>query len=574
MTLFGRSLYAIRSRTANAESTKYHFNFSGGPMNMFCNQCEQTARGTGCTLAGVCGKQPATAGIHDVLFHQLKGIGWCSHELRKLGCIDDEADRFMVEGLFTLVTNVNFDDSRIASLIERGGKIRDGLVEKLKAKDPLFDAASLPESVRFVPASSMEGLLAQAPAFTFLTSEQEDIRSLKQLLTFGIRGMAAYAHHARILGKKDETVTAFFHESLTALNDSAPSLDELVAMIMKCGTVNIRCMELLDQGHTERYGHPEPATVSTGTRKGPAIVVTGHDLFDLEALLRQTEGTGVNVYTHGEMLPAHGYPGLRKHSHLAGHFGTAWQNQQREFDGVPAAFLFTTNCIQKPGPGYIDRVFTTGLVGWPGVAHVENHDFSAVIAKAKDLGGFPEAKGGMLTTGFGRNAVLGVADKVVDAVKSGKIKHFFLVGGCDGAKPGRSYYTDFAQAVPGDCVILTLACGKYRFNHLDFGTIDGIPRLLDIGQCNDAYSAIRIAQALAGAFSCDINDLPLSLILSWYEQKAVVILLSLLSLGIRRIRIGPSLPAFISPNVLALLVEKFDLKSIGTVHEDLAAILG
>jgi hydroxylamine reductase len=333
-------------------------------------------------------------------------------------------------------------------------------------------------------------------------------------------------------------------------------------------------MEILDKAHSEHFGSPSPATVSTGTRKGPAIVVTGHDLLDLEELLKQTEGTGINIYTHGEMLPAHGYPGLRKYSHLAGHFGTAWQNQQKEFDGVPAAFLFTTNCIQKPRSSYQDNIFTTGLVAWPGVKHAANHDFKNVIAKAKELGGLEEKAGGTLTTGFGHDAVLSVADKVIAGVKAGAIKHFFLVGGCDGTKPGRNYYTEFVEQTPKNTVILTLACGKFRFNHLNFDTIDGVPRLLDIGQCNDAYSAVKIAQALADAFSCGINDLPLSFVLSWYEQKAVVILLSLLFLGIKGIRLGPSLPAFITPNILNFLVEKFDIKPITTAEKDLADILG
>jgi hydroxylamine reductase len=384
--------------------------------------------------------------------------------------------------------------------------------------------------------------------------------------------MAAYADHAFLLGKQDDKIFAFTHEALAALNENQ-AIEELVNLNMKCGAVNIRCMEILDEANTGHFGHPEPAQVSTGLKKGPAIVISGHDLLDLEALLKQTEGKGVNVYTHGEMLPAHGYPGLRKYKHLAGHFGTAWQNQQNEFDGAPAAFLFTTNCIQKPRESYKDRVFTCGLVGWPGVSHIENRDFTPVIEKAISLGGFEEKEGKTILTGFARNTVMGVAGKVIEAVKGGNIRHFLLIGGCDGSKPGRNYYTELAQAVPEDCVILTLACGKFRFNDIDFGTIGGIPRLLDIGQCNDAYSAIKIAEALAGAFNCGVNDLPLSLILSWYEQKAVVILLSLLSLGIKGIRLGPSLPAFITPNILQFLVKEFDIKPITSVKEDLAAIL-
>ncbi len=541
-------------------------------MSMFCNQCEQTAKGTGCTVAGVCGKQPTTAGLQDLLLHQLKGIGFLAHTLRQKGIINEAADLFTIEGLFTTVTNVNFDDNRIAVLIGKAVQIRDSLLAKLTTADAAA-AASLPESATFSPEATVDGLAAQAAAYSLLSGDTEDIRSLKQLLIYGLRGLAAYADHAWIVGKKDDSIPAFINEALAALNDTTISVDALVGLNMKCGSVNIRCMEILDEGHTGRLGNPEPTQVSTGTKAGPAIVITGHDLVDLEALLQQTEGTGVNVYTHGEMLPAHGYPGLKKYPHLAGHFGTAWQNQQKEFDGVPAAYLFTTNCIQKPRESYMDQVFTTGLVAWPGATHVPNRDFSKVIEKAKALGGFEEKAGGTLLTGFGHNAVLGVADKVIDAVKTGAIKHFFLIGGCDGAKPGRNYYTELAQAAPKDTVILTLACGKFRFNDLDFGTIGGIPRLLDVGQCNDAYSAVKIAQALAEAFECGVNDLPLSLILSWYEQKAVVILLSLLSLGIKGIRIGPSLPAFISPNILDFLVKQFDLKPIGTAEDDLAAIL-
>lgn len=539
-------------------------------MSMFCNQCEQTAKGTGCTIAGVCGKQESTAGLQDILIHQLKGIGALAEKLRKKNIVDEKADRFLIEGLFTTVTNVNFDDQRIAGIIAKSQEIKIRLLDQVKNADP---TVTLPASVTFIPATGITGLNSQAPAVTLQTQENEDVRSLKQLLLYGLRGLAAYADHAWILGKTDESIIAFIIEALSALNDANATVEALVGLNMKCGTTNIRCMELLDAGHTGRYGNPVPTPVSTGTKAGPAIIVTGHDLVDLETLLKQTAGTGVNIYTHGEMLPAHGYPELKKYPHLVGHFGTAWQNQQKEFDGVPAAFLFTTNCIQKPKESYIDRVFTTGLVGWPGVSHVSNSDFSPVIAKANALGGFAEKTGHSLLTGFGHNAVLGVADKVIDAVKTGAIKHFFLIGGCDGAKPGRNYYTDFALATPKDTVILTLACGKFRFNDIDFGTIGGIPRLLDIGQCNDAYSAVKIALALADAFKCGVNDLPLSLILSWYEQKAVVILLSLLSLGIKGIRLGPTLPAFITPNILDFLVKNFDIKPIGTAQDDLAAIL-
>jgi hydroxylamine reductase len=537
---------------------------------MFCYQCEQAAKGTGCDTMGVCGKKPDVAALQDLIIHQLEGIGFLAHQARTRGKRDEEVDRFVLEALFSTVTNVNFDVERLAGIVRTGAAVRDTAARLAGGQRPHW-----PETTRFQPARTDKELIGQGAAVGILAdSDDEDIRSLRHLLVYGLKGMAAYADHACLLGKTDESVFAFFHEALAALNRPDLTVDELVGLTTKCGEVNVRTMELLDEAHTTRFGHPEPARVPTGLRAGPAIVVSGHDLLDLEALLEQTAGTGVKVYTHGEMLPAHGYPGLRKYPHLAGHFGTAWQNQQREFDGVPAAFLFTTNCIQKPRSGYIDRVFTTGLVAWPGVQHIKGHDFAEVIAKARELGGRAEDQvSGELTTGFGRSAVLGVAEKVVEGVKAGKIRHFFLIGGCDGAKPGRNYYTELAEKAPDDTVILTLACGKFRLNHLDLGDIDGIPRLLDVGQCNDAYSALKIAGALAEAFDCGINDLPLSLVLSWYEQKAVVILLSLLSLGIKGIRLGPTLPAFISPNILKFLVDTYDVKPITTAEEDLAAIL-
>jgi len=547
-------------------------------MSMFCYQCEQAAHGKGCTEVGVCGKQPDVAGLQDVIIHQLKGIGWLAHEARLLGKTDDEINRYTAEALFTTVTNVNFDPERLDAVIRQGEAIRTKALhlyrDAAKAKFVHIDDANLPPTATFVPGDTSGELLEQAAECGVASGAADpDLRSLQQLLIYGLKGMAAYADHALILGKSDDSVWAFLHKALAALNNPTPTIDELAGLALECGTVNIRAMELLDEGNTTRFGHPQPTPVSTGTRKGPAIVITGHDLLDLQELLKQTDGTGVNIYTHGEMLPAHGYPGLKKYKHLAGHFGTAWQNQQREFDGVPAAFLFTTNCIQKPRTSYADHVFTTGLVAWPGVAHVNRTDFSAVIAKAKQLGGLDEKEGPNLLTGFGRNAVLGVADKVIGAVKSGAIKHFFLVGGCDGTKPGRNYYTELVEKAPKDTVILTLACGKFRFNYMDLGDIGGIPRLLDVGQCNDAYSAVKIALALADAFKCGVNDLPLSLVLSWYEQKAVVILLSLLALGIKGIRLGPTLPAFVTPNVLNFLVEKFDIKPITTAEADLASIL-
>lgn len=542
---------------------------------MFCYQCEQTAKGTGCENTGVCGKKPDIAALQDTIIHQLKGIGFLANEARKLGKKVDTVDQFVIQALFSTVTNVNFDPDRLAAVIKKGTEVTGKLNQILSETAPNLDRSNWPVSATFTPAETIDELVEQGTSLGVLSgTANEDIRSLQELLTYGLKGMAAYADHASILGKTDDTVYAFFHEALAALNNDDASIDDLVSLTMRCGETNIRAMELLDEGHTSRYGHPEPTQVSTGTKQGPAIVVTGHDLLDLEELLKQTEGSGVNVYTHGEMLPAHGYPELKKYPHLVGHFGTAWQNQQKEFDGTPAAFLFTTNCIQKPRESYISQVFTAGLVAWPDVTHIAKKDFTPVIEKAKALGGFEEKEGTTLTTGFARNAVLGVADKVIEGVKAGAIKHFFLVGGCDGAKPGRNYYTDFVENTPKDTVILTLACGKFRFNHLDLGDIGGIPRLLDVGQCNDAYSAVKIALALSEAFDCGVNDLPLSIVLSWYEQKAVVILLSLLHLGIKNIRIGPSLPAFISPNILNFLVENFNVTPITSAQEDLEAILG
>jgi hydroxylamine reductase len=434
-----------------------------------------------------------------------------------------------------------------------------------------------PDAATWEPEKDLNGLLRQAAGIGIEAQKArlgDDIAGLQNLLTFGLKGTAAYADHAMILGKEDDGVYAFFHEALAFLTRADPTVDELLGMNLKCGEINLKVMGLLDAANTGAYGNPIPTPVRIHPVKGKAILVSGHDLKDLEELLKQTEGKGVNVYTHGEMLPAHGYPGLKKFKHLAGNYGGAWQDQRKEFAQFPGAILMTTNCIQKPDESYKGRIFTSGLVAWPGVTHIADSNFAPVIKAALAADGFKDSGPDQtILVGFGHNAVLGVADKVVAAVKSGAIKHFFLIGGCDGAKSGRNYYTDFAQKVPKDCVILTLACGKYRFNKLDFGNIGGIPRLLDCGQCNDAYSAIQIAVALAGAFKCGVNDLPLSLILSWYEQKAVCILLTLLHLGIRNIRLGPSLPAFVTPPVLKVLVEKFNIKPIGTPDDDLKAIL-
>ena len=512
--------------------------------DMFCFQCEQTAKGTGCTKAGVCGKQPEVANKHDKLVCALIGLARAAAGKTP----GKEADELMMQGLFATLTNVNFDPARIAEL-----KVR---VEAAKEK--------LGGAEDFDPAILFHG--------------DTDIISLRSTLLFGLRGMAAYAWHAHILGKDDPEVTAWLYKGMRAVGEDH-SVDEWLSLIMEFGQVNLKCMALLDEANTSAYGHPVPARVSMKVEKGPFIVVTGHDLLDLKHLLEQTEGKGINIYTHGEMLPAHGYPELKKYSHLKGNYGTAWQNQQKEFDNLPASILYTTNCIMPPRESYAGNIFTTSVVGYPGLKHISSKDgrkdFTPVIEKALELGGWDEDKqftgingGTELMTGFARNTVMGVADKVIGAVKSGSLKHIFLVGGCDGAKPGRNYYTEFVKQTPDNTVVLTLACGKFRFNDLKIGEIAGLPRLLDMGQCNDAYSAIQVAVALAKAFDCDVNELPLSLVLSWYEQKAVCILLTLLSLGIRNIYLGPSLPAFVSPTVLSVLVEKFKLKPISTPEAD------
>ena len=527
---------------------------------MFCFQCEQTAGCKGCTgSAGVCGKSANTANLQDKLTGALIGLARAVEGNEEL--VTQDTNRLVLEGLFTTITNVNFDDESIAALTEKVST----------------------EKLRFVPNC------ACCPSACGRTDDydmkqdwetDEDIRSLKSLILFGIRGVAAYAYHAALLGYTDEDVSRFFYKALSAVG-SELTMDELLPIVLEVGELNLKCMALLDCANTETYGNPVPTEVSLTVEKGPFIVITGHDLYDLKCLLEQTEGKGINIYTHGEMLPAHGYPELKKYPHLKGNFGTAWQNQQKEFANIPAPILFTTNCLMPPKSSYSDRVFTTEVVAYPEIKHIGDRDFTPVIERALELGGyetdmkFTGINGGdHVTTGFSHSAVLSVADKVVDAVKSGKIRHFFLVGGCDGARTGRNYYTDFVKLTPPDTIILTLACGKYRFNDLDLGTIDCLPRIMDMGQCNDAYSAIKVAVALAEAFGCGVNDLPLSMVLSWYEQKAVCILLTLLHLGIKNILLGPSLPAFVSPNVLNYLVEHYNISPISTPEADLAKLLG
>lgn len=509
-------------------------------MSMFCFQCEQTAFHKACTKKGVCGKEPDTANLQDELTSSVIELANCEE-------INDENTKLIIDGLFTTITNVNFDNTSIKNLTD---KIKNRISCNFK-----FDINDV-------------------------WNCSEDLRSLKSLILFGLKGMAAYAYHARILGYKNEEVNNFFYEALRTISKES-SQEELSKLVLKTGRINLKCMELLDKANTETFGNPEPTKVTTNIEKGPFIIVSGHDLKDLQLLLEQTKDKGINIYTHGEMLPSHAYPELKKYPHLKGNFGTAWQNQQKEFASVPAPILFTTNCIMPPKDSYKDRVFTTSVVEYPECIHICNKkDFSVIIEKALELGGYKEDKkmtgingGDILTVGFGHNTVLSIADKTIEAIKNKKINHIFLVGGCDGARPGRNYYTEFVKKAPKDSIILTLACGKYRFNDLDLGDIDGIPRIIDMGQCNDAYSAIRVAMELAKNFNCSVNELPLSFVLSWYEQKAVCILLTLLSLDIHNIKLGPTLPAFISPNILNFLIEKFKIQPTTTPEKDLKEIL-
>ena len=529
---------------------------------MFCFQCEQTAGCSACTGgAGVCGKKADTAELQDKLTGALIGLARAVEGDESLAT--EMTDKLVVEGLFTTITNVNFNNDTITALT---GQIQA-------------------EKERLVPnCSECSSACGRSSNYDMkeLWSANEDVRSLKSLILFGIRGMAAYAYHADVLGYRDAAVNKFFYKALWAIGMKDWGMEELLPIVMEVGEINLKCMALLDKANTETYGNPAPTEVSLTIEKGPFIVISGHDLYDLKQLLEQTEGKGINIYTHGEMLPAHAYPELKKYSHLKGNFGTAWQNQQKEFTDIPAPVLFTTNCLMPPKESYADRVFTTEVVSYPELIHIgENKDFTPVIEKALSLGGYPMdmhltgINGGQrVMTGFAHNTVLSAADTVIKAVKSGDIKHFFLVGGCDGAKPGRNYYTEFVKQTPKDSIVLTLACGKYSFNDLNLGTIGELPRIMDMGQCNDAYSAIKVASALAEAFGCSVNDLPLSIILSWYEQKAVCVLLTLLHLGIKNILIGPSLPAFISPKVLNFLVENYNIALISTPEEDLKKMLG
>lgn len=539
---------------------------------MFCYQCEQTVGGKGCTKLGVCGKTPEVANLQDLLIYQIKGISCYAKEIVEKGeNVDKDIVSFIENSLFTTLTNVNFDAEVHVKMLKESQKIKETLRKKVgKIKNNTEHATyNLSETkAEMLKDSKKAGIMYDGEL-------DPDIRSLRQTIVYGLKGIAAYGHQARELGYFDDQVDNFYVRALEATTDDSLSVEDLIRWTMRTGEMSVAVMKKLDEANTKTYKNPEPNKVNVHVKKGPFIVVSGHDLWDLQMLLEQTEGKGINIYTHGEMIPCHGYPELKKYDHLVGNFGGAWQDQQKEFAEFPGAILMTTNCIQKPSAKYQDNIFTTGLVAFPGVKHIdENKDFTAVIERALALPGFSaDEQEKYITIGFARNTVLSVAGKVIELVQAGKIKHFFLIGGCDGAKSGRNYYTDFAKQVPDDCVILTLACGKYRFNKLEFGDIEGIPRLLDVGQCNDAYSAVVIATALAEAFKTDVNGLPLSLILSWYEQKAVAILLSLLHLGIKNIRLGPTLPAFVTPAILKVLQDNFNIMPITTPEQDLATIL-
>ena len=545
---------------------------------MFCYQCEQTFHGEGCVERGVCGKDAQTAALQDLLIYVTKGVSQYAHRAAQEGDRDPEIDRFVFRALFVTVTNVNFDAQAIARWVADAAAMRDraqslyhqACMKKGEKPQPLAG----PAAWRYTP--DFDELVRQGELVSIrnrITSQGEDVTGLQELLTYGLKGLAAYGTHALVLGEEDPALFAFMHEALDAISSSRQTVDEVLALNMKSGEYCLKVLELLDRANTGVYGHPEPTPVLMGHKKGKAILVSGHDLKDLELLLQQTEGKGINIYTHGEMLPAHAYPELKKYPHLAGHFGGAWMRQRKEFKEFPGAILMTTNCLMEPQPEYREHLFTSGVVGWEGIPHITDHDFSGVIEAAQRCEGFQEDSAEKYhTVGFGHHAVLGLADTVINAIKQGDIKRFVLIGGCDGAEPGRNYYTDMAETMPNDWVVLTLGCGKFRVVDCELGEINGIPRLLDMGQCNDSFSAIRVAQALADAFETDINSLPLDLVISWYEQKAVCILLALLHLGVQNIRLGPKLPAFVTPAVLDVLVEKFNIQPITTVEEDLKAM--
>ncbi|CUP57943.1 hydroxylamine reductase Hcp [Clostridium baratii] len=543
--------------------------------SMFCYQCEQTFGGKGCTKMGICGKTPEIAGLQDLLIYQLKGISiYAKALLDRKEKIDKEVVEFVEDSLFTTLTNVNFDAEVHVELLKKSQEIKDKLRE-------LYGEEILKEQATYRLKDRKEDMLKDAEVAGIMYDEDldPDIRSLRQTIIYGLKGISAYGHQARFLNYNSDEVDNFYFLGLECTTNDDLTVEEMIRMTMRTGDMSVMVMKVLDEANTKSYKDPKPQKVNVNRRKGPFIIVSGHDLKDLKMLLEQTEGTGVNVYTHGEMLPAHGYPELNKYEHLVGNFGSAWQNQQKEFDNINGCILMTTNCLMRPRESYKDRIYSTNVVGWDGVKHINTKedgtkDFSEIIEKAIELGGFKEDEEKKeIIVGFARNSTLSHAEDIVNYVKNGDIRHFFLIGGCDGARPGRNYYTEIAEKVPDDCIILTLACGKYRFNKLKFGDINGIPRLLDVGQCNDAYSAVRIATTLADAFDTDVNGLPLSIVLSWYEQKAVADLLALLSLGVKGIYLGPTLPAFLSPNVLQYLVDTFDLRPISTPDDDLNSML-
>ena len=543
---------------------------------MFCYQCEQTAGGKGCTKMGVCGKTPEVAALQDLLIYQIKGISCYAKELVEKGeNVDKDIVSFIEDTLFTTLTNVNFDADVHVEMLKKSQKIKEALRSKVGSIKNNTDHATY--NLSDTKAEMLKD--AKKAGIMYDQNLDPDIRSLRQTIIYGLKGISAYGHQARALGYYDDQVDNFYVRALEETTDDNLDVEELIRWTMRTGDMSVAVMKKLDEANTTVYKNPSPQKVNVHVKKGPFIIVSGHDLKDLDMLLKQTEGKGINIYTHGEMIPSHGYPELKKYPHLVGNFGGAWQDQQKEFDDIPGCILMTTNCLMRPRETYKDRIFTTSVVGWDGVKYIGKKedgtkDFREIIDKALELGGYKEdQEPHEILVGFGHHATLSHAETIVNAVKEGKIRHFFLIGGCDGARPGRNYYTEFAKKVPKDCVILTLACGKYRFNKLEFGEVAGLPRLLDVGQCNDAYSAVRIATALADAFDTDVNGLPLSLIISWYEQKAVADLLALLSLGIKGIYLGPTLPAFLSPNVLQYLVDTFDLRLISTPDDDLKSCL-
>ncbi len=543
--------------------------------SMFCYQCEQTMGGKGCTKLGVCGKTPEVANLQDLLIYQLKGISCYAKPLIDKGeIIDKDAVKIVENGLFTTLTNVNFDVEVHIQLLKDAQKIK----ESLRKKAPKGD---YPDQAKYNLSETKQEMLKDAVKAGIMYDQDldADVRSLRSTILYGLKGISAYGHQARVMGFYSDQVDQFYFRALEIITNDNVEIEELIRWVMRTGEISIEVMRVLDDAHTTRYKNPTPHRVNVNTRKGPFIIVSGHNLKDLEMLLEQTEGKGINIYTHGEMLPSHGYDGLRKYKHLVGNFGSAWQNQQKEFDNIPGCILMTTNCLMRPRESYKDRIYSTSVVGWDGIAHIGEDpdgykDFSEIINKALELGGFEEDEEEQeILVGFAHKTTLSYADKIVDSVKEGKLRHFFVIGGCDGARPGRNYYTKFAEQVPNDCIILTLACGKYRFNKLEFGEVNGLPRLLDVGQCNDVYSAVKIATSLADVFGTDVNGLPLSIVLSWYEQKAVADLLALLSLGVKGIFLGPSLPAFISPNVLQYLIDTFNLRPISMPEDDLKTCL-